>query len=427
MSSSQLRILVPLENPAAEHALIDLAVALADPPWGELHLTHVVTPHTTPVSEVEQHLAQAASRALQKGVGAIPHLERGEDVTGQIQQAVRRWSCNMMLMGWKAEVERQAILAAHNRALAKAVAVDTLIFKERDFKPARRILVPTGGGHHSLLGVQVAHDLARTWQADLQILRVARDARCRPEDPLFRRYCDQLTQDTQIQLQLLGIDVPFTLVPSPQVVPPIVERARDSDLVVVGASNDWRQEEHLAGSIPDEIANQVPCSVLMVRSAAANGHYLNNIFWENTVRLDLRPADKWEAIAQMVDALIEEKQIPLSQRQLVLDAALNRERKSSTALGHDTAIPHAPIPDLPGIIGCLGICPQGLDFQSPTGQPVHFIFLLLTPQQNYRSYIPILSQIAHLMRDEKTRKAMLACQTPSEVTALIKKRQKARK
>jgi mannitol/fructose-specific phosphotransferase system IIA component (Ntr-type)/nucleotide-binding universal stress UspA family protein len=424
MPPAQLRVLVPLTNPANESSLVDLAAILANPPWGELHLTHVLTPTSQTVEDIDIHLARAADRAMERGVGALVHLERGEDVTHEIRRAIERWSCNMILMGWKGDVERAAILASDNRALTKDVDIDTLIFKNRDFAPAKRILVPTGGGQHSLLGIQIAYDLAQAWGAELEILRVARDIRCDLNDPLLRRYCSQLTQDTALQLQFLGIDVPLTIIPSTEVVPAIVEYAQDFDLVVVGASNDWLQEEHLGGSVPDEIANQVPSSALMVRSSVANNMHLSNIFWEQMIRLEMQAKDKWDAIAQMIDVLIEEKQIPATEHQTVLNAALDREHQSSTALGHATAIPHAPIPDLPGIIGCLGILPQGVDFEGTTDEKVHFIFLLLTPQQNYRSYIPILAQIATLVRTDGAPEALLASQTPAEVTALLKRQEK---
>jgi mannitol/fructose-specific phosphotransferase system IIA component (Ntr-type)/nucleotide-binding universal stress UspA family protein len=423
MPSTQLRVLVPLEDPSTEAALVELAAALANPPWGELHLTHVITPNAKKIADVDVLLAQRAEDAMELGVGALVHIQNGEDVTQEIRRAIERWSCNMMLMGWKADVESTAILAAANRALTKDVDVDTLIFKERNFAPAKRILVPTGGGPHSLLGIQIAYDLAQTWGAELEILRIARDPRCDPNDPLLRRYCSQLTQDTHLQLDLLGIDVPLTIIPSTEVVPAIIEQSKGHDLVVIGASNDWRQEEHLGGSIPDKIANRVPCSALMVRSAVANTMHLSRIFWEQMIRLEMRPKDKWDAIAQMIEVLIEEEQFPSTERQMVLDAAIGREQQSSTALGHNTAIPHAPIPNLPGIIGCLGICPEGIDFENKNGEKVHFIFLLLTPQQNYRSYIPILAQIASLVRNDDTRRALLTCQTPSEVTAQLKKQE----
>ena len=420
MSSAHLRILVPIETPDLEHPLIELASSIATAPKDELHLIHVVGPSSAHSVVPKNPLMQMADRIKNRNIRALVHLESGHDVTEVIGRSVNRWSCNMMVMGWKADIERTAILEASNRSLTKNLDIDTLIFKERDFAPAQRILVPTGGGPHSILGIQIAYDLAQRWGSELEILRIARDNRCNPQDPLLHKYCEQLEQDTQLQLQLLNIDVPVRILPSADVVKAVEEQARDRDLVVIGASNDWRQEEYLSGSIPDKIANRVTCSALMVRSAITSDLTLSSIFWEQMIRLDLRPTDKWDAINQMIDVLIEEQQFPSTQRQRVLQSALEREKKSSTGLGHATAIPHAPIPDLPGIIGCLGICPEGLDFESKTGEKVHFIFLLLTPQQNYRSYIPILAQIASLVRNDSRQQALLNAQTPTEVTAHIK-------
>jgi PTS system fructose-specific IIC component/PTS system nitrogen regulatory IIA component len=155
----------------------------------------------------------------------------------------------------------------------------------------------------------------------------------------------------------------------------------------------------------------------MVRAGTPDPHILGNIFWENTIRLDMHPTDKWDAIAQMVDILVEERQVPPSQRDNILHTALEREHKGSTAMGHATAIPHAPIPNLPAVIGAVGICPAGIDFDAPDGKAVYFIFLLLTPQQNYRSYIPVLAEIAGLMRTSTTQQGLLDCQTPSEAAA----------
>ena len=420
MSSAHLRILVPIETPEFEHPLIELASSIATSPADELHLIHVSSPDGTQHDVPYTPLQQMADRIQSRDIKALVHLESGQDVTEVIGQSVRRWSCNMMIMGWKADIERTAILAASNRSLTKNLDIDTLIFKERDFASAERILVPTGGGPHSILGIQIAYDLAQRWGSELEILRIARDNQCDPNDPLLQKYCEQLAQDTELQLQLLNIDVPVRILPSADVVKAVEEQASDRDLVVIGASNDWRQEEYLSGSIPDKIANQVSCSALMVRSAITSDLTLSSIFWEQMIRLDLRPTDKWNAIRQMIEVLIEEQQFPATQRQRVLQSALEREQKSSTGLGHATAIPHAPIPDLPGIIGCLGICPEGLDFESNTGEKVHFIFLLLTPQQNYRSYIPILAQISSLVRNDSMQQALLNAQTPAEVTAHIK-------
>ena len=419
LSKSSARILVALENPDTEDALVRLAGALASSTNGELHLVHVLSRESN--GRASHKLDRAARLAGELGVTAIPHLVEGDDVTEAIHQTIRDCDCDTMVMGWNSDVASDAVLASENRQLTKSVDVDTLIYKEKTPQPARSILVPMGGGSHSLMGVQIARDLADEWHSEMEVVRVARDQEYRTEDPILKRYCEQLHDDTQVQLKLLDIDSPISVVPSADIISPIVERAGDYDLLVLGASNDWRQEEYLAGSIPDEIAYNSPASVLMVRSRAPSQHRLSSIFWEHTIRLELHPADKWDAIDQMANILLEEKQIPPSQVQPIREAARARERKGSTSIGRETAIPHAPIPNLPGIIGALGICPEGIDFDAADGQLVRYIFLLLTPQQNYRTYIPVLAQIASFMHSDEARATVLRCETPAEVTALIKK------
>lgn len=423
MPKSAVRILVALENPATEDALVRLAAALATNPRGELHLTHVVTPDQAPRPRLDEQLRRASGLATGMGVSAVPHLVHGESVNAAVQDGLKRWNCDVLLMGWYGDVERTTVLSSPNRDLTKALDVDTLIFKDKGFESARRVLVPTGGGTNSLLGLEVAHQLARTWASEMLAVRIARYHEAQGDDPLLERYCRQLGDDLQMQLRLLEINAPCRVVPATEITAPLIELSREDDLLVLGGSNDWRQEEFLAGSIPDEIAYKAPCSVLMVRSRSPGGNRLSNILWEHTIRLDLHPRDKWDAIEQMVDILVDERQVPPSQRDTVLEAARARERKSSTSIGRETAIPHAPLPGLPSIIGCLGICPEGVDFSGPGGA-VRYIFLLLTPQQNYRTYIPVLGQIASLMHAAETRDSMLLCQTPSELTTLIKSRER---
>lgn len=408
-----------------EDSLVRLAATLARAPSGELHLTHVVTPDDPPGPDIESALNRATDLASDMGARAIPHLLHGDSVTEAVQGALRRWNCDVLMMGWYGDVDSTTVLSSRNRALTKALDVDTFIFKDKGFGGIRRLLVPTGGGTHSMMGLEVAHQLAQAWQASMLAVRIARDRAWDADDPILQRYAGQLAEDLRVRLQLLDIEADSEIVASTEVVAPIISMAREDDLLVLGASNDWRHDEFLAGSIPDEIAYKAPCSVLMVRSRNPGNQRLSNIFWEHTIRLDLHPCDKWEAIRQLVDVLIEEKQVPASQRETVLAAAREREEKSSTSIGRETAIPHAPLPDLPGIIGALAVCPAGVDFNGLKGDMVRYIFLLLTPEQNYRSYIPILAQIASLMHTEETRSAILHCQTPSELTALIKSQERA--
>ena len=209
MPKSAVRILVAIEDPAAEDSLVRLAASLANEPWGELHLTHVVTPDEPDRPDAQAQLARAAQIAVDLGVGAIPHVVHGPSVTQVIGEALQRWNCDILLMGWYGAVDRDTILSANNRALTKALDVDTLIFKDKGLDRVDRVLVPTGGGAHSLMGIEVAHGISQAWDVDMQVTRVARDHECRKGDPLLERYRKQVSDDLRLQLRLLDLDPPF--------------------------------------------------------------------------------------------------------------------------------------------------------------------------------------------------------------------------
>ena len=93
----------------------------------------------------------------------------------------------------------------------------------------------------------------------------------------------------------------------------------------------------------------------------------------------------------------------------------------STAVGSETAIPNAAIPDFLGISGCLGICPEGIDFGGGTGKSglVRFIFLLISDNGNYSEYLTVLSEISRLMVLPALREDLLKCRDASEVMNVL--------
>ena len=80
---------------------------------------------------------------------------------------------------------------------------------------------------------------------------------------------DVLCQMVEDELGHVPEDIVFRLKCKESVSEGILEEATESDeeydLIVIGASEEWSLQDLLFGSIPDRVANQVSCSVLMVR------------------------------------------------------------------------------------------------------------------------------------------------------------------
>ena len=110
----------------------------------------------------------------------------------------------------------------------------------------------------------------------------------------------------------------------------------------------------------------------------------------------VKPATASEAIEVAIDAL---PNLDDGARRDLLDAVLERERMASTGLGHGLAVPHPRKPPTELIEEAVVsvVFPDGpLDWAALDGEPVHTIFLLLSPSAPV--HLQILSGVAHRLR-----------------------------
>lgn len=78
-------------------------------------------------------------------------------------------------------------------------------------------------------------------------------------------------------------------------------------------------------------------------------------------------------------------------------AVQRRERGQSTALGNQVAAPHGRIDGLARPVVVVAHCPDGLDWNSPDGEPVRLIFLLLTPTEDPGAHLRILRGLSRTL------------------------------
>ena len=80
----------------------------------------------------------------------------------------------------------------------------------------------------------------------------------------------------------------------------------------------------------------------------------------------------------------------------VATAVLAREEAASTALDGGVAVPHARLAGLESPSATIGVCPGGVAFDSPDGEPTVVIVLLLTPQDDDGAQVELLAEVARL-------------------------------
>lgn len=107
-----------------------------------------------------------------------------------------------------------------------------------------------------------------------------------------------------------------------------------------------------------------------------------------------------EAIAEIVDVLIEAGHVSTDIRDSVIEALLERERKGSTGFGKGVAVPHVKIEGMTEMVASIGLSEKGIEFNSLDKQPVHSIVLLLSPADDPERHLRAMEVIfGHLSQD----------------------------
>ncbi|MGO9467022.1 MAG: PTS sugar transporter subunit IIA [Isosphaeraceae bacterium] len=126
---------------------------------------------------------------------------------------------------------------------------------------------------------------------------------------------------------------------------------------------------------------------------------------------------------EVLKEVVERMPLPAgSDRSVLLELFLAREAAGSTAVGDGIAIPHARHPIvLPVGKPMLTLCylDRPLDFGAADRQPVHTLFVLISP--TIRSHLRMLARVACALRDEPLRAVLKRHGSPVEVLREIRR------
>jgi len=106
-------------------------------------------------------------------------------------------------------------------------------------------------------------------------------------------------------------------------------------------------------------------------------------------------------------------------RSVVFDSLFAREKLGSTGLGQGVAIPHGRIKGLKEALGAFLRLAQPVPFESPDGNPVSLVFVLLVPEKATEKHLQILSELAQMFSDKSLREAMMQAADAAALHGLI--------
>lgn len=141
--------------------------------------------------------------------------------------------------------------------------------------------------------------------------------------------------------------------------------------------------------------------------------YLRDYIKTENILFFTEQENKEKILEKMIDHL--ENSPLIIDKKKFRQAVFDRESLMSTGIGLGIAIPHVKIPAVKDIAICIGICRQGVEWNSLDGKPVHLIFLMAAHDDQHNVYLRLLSKIILVLRKQDRREKLTAAETPEAV------------
>lgn len=149
--------------------------------------------------------------------------------------------------------------------------------------------------------------------------------------------------------------------------------------------------------------------------------YLYELLDSDSIVMSLKSQTKDDVLEEMVDVLDSTGKI--ASKDTVLNAIVDRERIMTTGIGNGVAVPHCKTSAVDRLVAALGISREGIDFQSPDGQPAHLIFILVAEENNPGPHVRALARLAKLLSSKAVRDALLMARSPENLLQIVREKE----
>ena len=104
---------------------------------------------------------------------------------------------------------------------------------------------------------------------------------------------------------------------------------------------------------------------------------------------------------------------------LIAQKILERESDMSTGIGYGIAIPHSRLTNIDRLYMVAARSKEGIEFDAIDEQPVHLIFLMISPTSTSTEHTQILSSLSRIMSYEDVREKLLDAEEPGQFIDVI--------
>ena len=150
---------------------------------------------------------------------------------------------------------------------------------------------------------------------------------------------------------------------------------------------------------------------------------LADFLTKEQVVTDLKASDRWEAIEELIDLLVDSGQIKPDHREAIVSIVKKRETSMSTGIGFGIGIPHASTDLIDNVTGAFGRSKDGVNFDALDNQLVNLVMLFLVPQDQFQKHLHTLAKIAKMLHKKEFRKSLEDAEDAAEMYQIIRSSQ----
>lgn len=276
VTNGRFRVLVPIANPDNVEPLIDLAAAIVAPRNGEIVALRVaVVPEQSPpallessIEEERRVLELARARALEHGVPISSQVRVGHSTARAILETSRSRHCDLIMLGWKGHTSTaQRIMGRVTDDVVNHARTDIMLVKlTGNERSLRRILLPTADGDHARRAAEYTALIADSFDSSVTLCSVVAPDQSEAMTATTKERLEQVNERmVDMTVNDMTTNINTKIMRDASIEEGILTEATDYDAVVIGATRDSFTSQILFGSIPETVARDANCTVMIVK------------------------------------------------------------------------------------------------------------------------------------------------------------------
>ena len=138
---------------------------------------------------------------------------------------------------------------------------------------------------------------------------------------------------------------------------------------------------------------------------------------QDLIKMNLKSTDKDSVIKEMIDIMVENGIV--TDKEEVINKAMEREAKGTTGVGKGVAIPHVKSEAVERPAVAFGRSAEGIDYGSMDEKPSYLFFLITVPEESHDEHLQLLAKLSRSLVHAEFRDSLLEAESDEEVMDIL--------